>query len=223
MSLTLGPATLTSPRRRFRIAATVAVLVAAVALSGCAGSGYHYVKSSENHTYFKVPDSWKLYSHQDLLDHDKVAKDKQQQQLDSAWETAFDGNPSPSIAHIGSVKPAFPVGLAVVQKLSSDAADAVSLQVLRNFFLSTFDDAVTANTAEVVSYDPVNIDGGFHGAHLVAHVTQGKVTLTLNQVVVVDQAASKVYGLLVLCTSECYDKQQAKIEKIVDSWTVKDN
>ncbi len=230
MSLTTRPTTVTTTTtttmtigRRFRTAAIAATIAAAVLLSGCAGTGYHYVKSSENHTYFKVPDSWKLYGQQELLKRSSLTTDQKQQELATTWEAAFDGDPSPSVAHIGSKKPAFPVGIATVQKLSSDVADGVSLQALRNFFVSTFDDAVTAKTAQVISYDPVNLNGGFRGSHLVAHLARGKVTLTMNQVVVVDQATSKIYGLLVICTSTCYDTQQAKIEKVVDSWTVKDN
>ena len=33
-----------------------------------AARGYNYVKSSDDHTYFKVPDDWKLYDNDALLD-----------------------------------------------------------------------------------------------------------------------------------------------------------
>jgi hypothetical protein len=222
MSLTVGPTTSTIARRRLRTAAAAAVVASAVALAGCAGTGYHYVKSSEDHTYFKVPDSWKLYSQQDLLDHSPLTKDEKDKQLATSWLTVFDASPKPSIAHVTGSKPAFPIGKAIVLHLSDADNDQVSLTSLRNLFF-TVDDAVNANAATVLTYDPVNLDGGFHGAHLIVRYTQKNTSITLNQIAVLDQQTHKIYALAVSCTSECYDKQQSKIEKVVASWTVKDN
>ena len=57
-------------RRSGWVRSRVAALVvgAAVALTACAGTGYHYVKNSSDKTYFKVPDSWKLYNEDSVLD-----------------------------------------------------------------------------------------------------------------------------------------------------------
>ena len=72
------------------------------------------------------------------------------------------------------------------------------------------------------SYEPVELDGGFHGSHLVANLSNKKATLTVNQVAVFDQATSKVYAISIYCSTACYDKYESKIERVIDSWTVKD-
>src|SRR5262245_26074394 len=151
---------------RSRVAALV--VGAAVVLTACAGTGYHYVKSSSDKTYFKVPDSWKLYDENSVLDALKgaLSKDELNERRDTTWTTVFDANPSPSINHLASKAPSYPLGRAVVQPLSVDSADTASLQSLRNIFFDV-DDALQKGTAHVTTYEPVELDGGFHGSHLV--------------------------------------------------------
>ena len=52
---------------RVRSAALLLLVAAPLALAACAGSGYHYVKSTEDKTYFKVPESWNLYDEESIL------------------------------------------------------------------------------------------------------------------------------------------------------------
>jgi len=53
---------------KLRLVAGMAMVVAIVVLlTGCGSSGFHYVKSSNYHTYFKVPENWKLFSQDDVL------------------------------------------------------------------------------------------------------------------------------------------------------------
>jgi hypothetical protein len=200
------------------------LLVAApFALAACAGTGYHYVKSSENKTYFKVPDSWKLYDQDSVLDALKgsLSEDEIEQRRDTMWTTVFDANPAPTLNHLGSNRPGFPLGQAVVRPLSPDAADSASLQSLRNIFFNV-DDALQNGTAHVSAYDLVELPGGFHGSHLVARVESKNTSITFNQMALFDQATSKVYAISVYCTTDCYDKYESKIESVINSWTVKD-
>jgi hypothetical protein len=199
-----------------------ALLALACLPTACAGSGFHYVKNSDDHTYFKVPDSWRLYGEDAVLDaNPSLSKEEREAARDSGWQTAFDANPSPSLRHVGKANARYPTGGALVQHLSADDADTVSLESLRNLFFD-IDGAESGTPAAVVSYDPVNFDGGFHGSHLVARLARGKGSITVNQIVVLDQDTSKIYALVVTCSTPCYNRQQSRIEKIVDSWTVKD-
>lgn len=207
-----------------RGAAMALVLAAPVCLAACAGTGYQYVKSSENHTYFKVPDNWKLYDEDTVLNALKstMSSDEISQARDNSWTTIFDASPDPSIQHVANSDSAYPVGRAIVQTLSPDSADSVSLQSLRNLFFDV-DTALDNGTAHVTSYDLVEFDGGFHGSHLVARIDTKKGSVSFNQVAVIDQASSKVYAISVSCSTGCYDKYESKIDNVVDSWTVKDN
>jgi hypothetical protein len=215
-------------RRSASVRSRVAALAlgAAFVLTACAGTGYHYVKNSGDKTYFKVPDSWKLYDENSVLDALKgaLSQDELDQRRETTWTTVFDANPSPSINHLASkTPPAYPLGRAVVQPLSADAADSASLQSLRNIFFDV-DDALEKGTAEVETYEPVELDGGFRGSHLVARLDDGKgSSVTFNQTAVFDQATTKIYAISIYCSTACYNKNESKIDAVIDSWTVKDS
>jgi hypothetical protein len=195
-------------------------LTALALMSGCAGTGYHYVKRSEDHTYFKVPDSWKLFDEDQMLAADKSLSEEERTVFrDNAWETGFDGSPQPSVQHLDIADNRHPVGRAMVLSLSGDAADELSLKTLRNLFFD-IDGIETGDSANVLEYRRVNFDGGFRGSRFVAEVSRGKKTFTVNQIAVVDQATNKIHALVVTCTRACYDANEEKIEAIVDSYTV---
>jgi len=211
----------TSTRRRLGAALGGLLLVALGA--GCAGSGYHYVKNSDDRTYFKVPEGWKLFDEDQVL---KVfARDlsprERDAERDSSWQVVFDASPRPSIAHLGDPKAKHPNGIAVVRELSFDDSDSLSLGSMRNLFFDV-DSAVQNQMGEIVSYEPLELDGGFHGFHMVAEVdSENGAVVTLDQTTLVDQATSKVYTLLVTCTAQCYADHSDQIGRVVDSWTVR--
>ncbi|MET0275529.1 MAG: hypothetical protein ABW211_01650 [Acidimicrobiia bacterium] len=210
-------------RRSTQFASLVAAVVAcAVLLSACGSSGFHYVKSSEDKTYFKVPSNWKLYDNDALFEAAKA--DMTAADLESArqnqWAAIFDAHPKPALSHVTSRSPSFPVGRALVEKISAEAADGVSLSSLRNLFYN-IDTKVQNETATVLTYEPVERDGGFHGSHLVATLKSSKGESVLNQITLLDQATSKVYAIAIKCSTKCYEKNKSKIEQVIDSWTVK--
>jgi hypothetical protein len=214
-----------APWRPKPLGGLAAALAAAVLLTACAGSGYHYVKNSDDHTYFKVPDNWKLYDEDAIVGslRDTLSKKQRQAALDTSWQVGFDASSRASLKHIGDQHASSPEGLAIVSQLSSDEADAMSLQTMRNTFVP-IDAAVQANTADVQTYEPVTFDGGFHGIHLVATFEDKKGrSSTIDQTSVVDQDTTKMYTLLVTCTTTCYDRNQDKIDNVVKSWTVRDH
>jgi len=193
-----------------------------VAVAGCS-SQYHYVKSSSDRTYFKVPSKWKLYNEKDILDGigSNLTDAQRQQELNDNWRVAFDASPKPTLRHLGADGAKDPSGIAVVRTLDFDSADSLSNSGLRNYFFDV-DTALQNQTGEVVAYDDLAPDGGFHGSHLVANLTMtdGNV-MTIDQTVLVDQATSKLYALLVSCSSVCYEHNSKQIKQVVDSWTVR--
>ena len=160
---------------RVRSAAVLLLLAAPLVLAACAGSGYHYVKSSEDKTYFKVPDNWKLYDENSVLGALKgaLSKDEIAQRRDTTWTTVFDADPQPSLNHLAAKQPNYPVGHAIVQPLSAEASDGASLQSLRNIFFDV-DTGLDNGGATVKLYEPVDLSGGFHGSHLVAASTESR-------------------------------------------------
>jgi hypothetical protein len=207
----------TRPGRLALLTLALGVLVA-----GCAGTGYHYVKSSENKAYFKIPDGWRLYSQEQILDRAKGLSPREKQaELDSTWRVVFDGAPKPALAHLFDTRSKHPTGMALVLQLSFDDSDSVSLMALRNFFFD-IDGAAQNNTGEVISYESVELDGGFHGIHIVATLDDDRGRpLTINETAVLDQSTSKLYIFIVGCEATCYEDEQGSIERIVKSWTVR--
>ena len=202
------------------------LLVAApLALAACAGSGYHYVKSCEDKTYFKVPESWKLYDEESVLGALKgaLSKDEIAQRRDTTWTSVFDADPDPSLNHVASKRPNYPVGRAIVQPLSPDASDGASLQSLRNIFFDV-DTALDSGAATVKA-----LRAGRARRRLPRIAPRRepdrtrRARVTVNQIAVFDQATSKVYAISIYCTTACYDKYESKIDTVIDSWTVRDS
>ncbi|MFM8305025.1 MAG: hypothetical protein ACKOA9_12145 [Actinomycetota bacterium] len=206
-----------------RITCITAVLAAAVLVAGCAESGFNYVKSSEDKTYFKVPKRWTLFDERAVMDGigSGLTRSERQTELDQTWRIAFDAAPKPSLGHLGSAGAGHPSGLAVVRNLTFDASDSLSNNVLRNYFFD-IDAALEDGTGELVSYEELQLDGGFRGLRLVANLDVDGKRMTLDQTALVDQATSKIYALLVSCSRACFDENRGQITKVVDSWTVRD-
>jgi hypothetical protein len=208
------------------------VALASVLLASCAGTGYNYVKSSNFHTYFKVPSDWKLFSEKSVVaaNFSDLSKAQLQQVFDTSWHSAFDASPQPSLKHVFSVAKS-PNGYAVVSTLSAKDSDSVSDSTLRNFFLDV-DTAVNDDRLTLSQYEVVDPSGGIHGIHLVGRLITGDATaqndyqgqaVEFDQVVEVDQSRQHVYAMIVSCSATCYEANTGKIENVINSWTVKDS
>lgn len=196
----------------------------ALAVAGCSGTGYHYVKSSGDRTYFRVPEKWRLFDEDTIVDHfgKDLTPDQRDDERSGIWQVAFDASPRPSLEHLGDPGAVHPAGLAMVTELTPEDADQMSLQALRNYAFDV-DQALDAGTGEVLEYEPIERAGGFHGVRLVARLGErGKRQVTMAQVSLVDQQTRKVYSLIVGCRSACYEEHHTAIDRVLDSWTVKD-
>jgi hypothetical protein len=211
------------PGRKVRFSGiVVAVVLSGLAVSGCASSKYHYVKNSGDGAYFKIPNAWHLYDQDALLKKSSSGLTAEQLQAQRAqqWQVAFDGNPKPSLKHLGSYTVGYPAGLALVQKISATDAETVSLQQLADVF--GVQTAVQNGTAQIIAYQHITRDGGFRGIHLVAQIQRDSGgTGTVDQTTLVDQATTKIYALIISCTSKCFESQQDKIDQVISSWTLK--
>jgi hypothetical protein len=200
-----------------------AVLALAGIVAGCADSGFQYVKSSEDRTYFKVPDRWTLFDEDAIMERFGAGLTEAQRaaELEQSWRVAFDASPKPSVNNVLRSRTKYPAGLAIVRPLSFDAADTLSNSSLRNLFVD-IDSAQQDGTGEIQEYEELQLDGGFRGIHVVATIDTGNGRpVTVDQTALVDQATTKLYVLLITCSSVCYDKNRRDIEQVVGSWTVR--
>jgi hypothetical protein len=207
--------------RRPRGSAVLALALAGITvLAGCAQSGSHYVISRSAHTYFKVPGSWKVFD-SNAVKNDVVSQDPSQADAMShfQWMTAFDGSPQPSL-HPDDAN-TFPSGYANVLKLGSGGHEKVSYGTLNGLVIDTFDTELQAGTITVLQAEDLHKPKGFWGRHLVfRRSAPGSAPYVVDQTALVDDAASKLYVLVLHCGTDCYSHNHSTIKTITQSWTV---
>lgn len=202
-------------------AATVAVGLAASA--GCGQPKYHYVKSSSERTFVRVPRDWALFDEDQLLTSSDESPEAKAQLKRLSWSVAFDAAPRPSPDHILSVSD-HPTGLVLVRTLLPEQRDRFSLSDLRSVLLN-FDplDSQQEGDVEVLDTRDVERPGGLHGNELVLNLRtpDGKV-VKWRQIALVDAALRKIHVLAISCEADCYDGNEKVIDRIVSSWKVKE-
>lgn len=196
-----------------RLAATLAV---AGALAGCGGSGYEYVANRREGVYFKVPDDWRVFGNEELLDPDEAGGGR--------WVRGFDAARVPDPDRVFVVASETPRGFAEVRPLGAAEREDVSLVSLRKVGFGEIDPLEFAqqNPEElrILEYDDVVLDDA-RGTHLrVAAEDQDGVGIVIDQTVLVDDATSTRYWFTVGCTEACWDAHEDEIEEVVDSWTL---
>ena len=203
----------------------VAVLAASIALAACGAPKYHYVKSTSNRTFMRVPSEWKLYDEDELLAASDDSAESKEQFKKLTWSVAFDASPKPSLDHILS-QTSHPSGLVQVRTLLPEQRDSFKLADLRSLLLP-FDplseDAQTQGDVEVLDLKDVRRDGGLHGSELLLNLksADGKL-LKWRQIALIDAAVSKVHILAISCDDACYSANEGVIDTVVDSWKVKE-
>lgn len=216
-----------APGRRLRRAWRVPLVLlgaGAVLLGGCGSPNYHYVKSTSNRTYMRVPAKWTLYDEDDLLESSEDSAEAKAQFKRLTWSVAFDADPSPSLEHI-LAQSDHPSGLVQVRTLTPMQRDAFSLSDLRRLLLPfdpLSDDAQASGEVEVLDAKEVQREGGLHGWEFLLNLPgEDGDYVKWRQIALTDASVSKVHVLAISCDAECYDANEGTIDKIVDSWKVK--
>jgi hypothetical protein len=224
-TISYAGADVTTPSRAFSTGVAT-LCVVAVAVAACSGSGYRYVKNSGVKTYFRVPDSWKLYN-QDAISADQGTALSPQQLARTKvtqWVVAFDGDPKPSIDHVLDEHSRYPMGFARVRALSTDERETVSLQKLRNEVFPLDELNALQNRVEPLKITDLVRPGGLHGTREVHNIKadNGLSYLTIDQTVLVDPQTRLLYAFVVGCEANCYLGHKKVIDDVVRSWTIKE-
>ncbi len=197
----------------------------AVALAACGAPKYHYVKSSADNTFVRVPQDWKLFDEDQLLAISEESPEAKAQFKALTWSVAFDASPKPSIDHL-LTDAGHPAGLVQVRRLPPRQRDTFSLAELRSLYLG-FDplagDMGDSGDVEVLQAKEVTRPGGFHGSELLLNLrTESGKLMKWRQVALMDSQARKVHVLVVSCNIECYEAHEEEIDKVVESLKVKE-
>lgn len=210
--------------RRALLALLAVVLASVTALAACGAPRYHYVKSSSDHTFLRVPRDWTLYDEDELLESSDQSPESKEQFKRLSWSVAFDASPKPSLENVLTVSD-HPTGLVQVRRLLPGQRDSFALADLRAVLLRfdpLSDEAQADGEVEVLDSRDIR-QGDFNGNELLLNLKTSEGELVKwRQVALVDSAVRKVHVLAVSCDQECYSANEDVIDSVIDSWKVKE-
>jgi hypothetical protein len=215
------------PRRTARLAVGVTLGVAAVLLiSACTGSGYHYLKNSEDGsgTYFKVPDGWKIYDEDEFFKTRDLSPVRSRLVRDTSWTVAFDASSKPSLKHYDQLVTNQPFGLARVREIDPEERSTFSIESMRNIVIPVDSLSEQGAEVEVLRMDEFTESGGFRGLRFTFNVQppEEKQFVTFDQVTIVDADTKELHVLFISCSARCYEREKGTIDTVMESWTVKE-
>jgi hypothetical protein len=209
-----------------------------VLAAGCGGSGYQYVENEDLGVFARLPDDWAVYDTEQLLTEINSAEEEalsdaaMERAQSRLWFRGFDASSSPSAEGSMDIGADEPRGFVHIRALSPQERDTINVSGLRAYVLGV--DPLAASTGaemplggtaaedvSVVTDEPAEFEGGYHGNHNVFAVTQGNEVAIVDQTALLDSANSTLYLFVVSCDEECYfETNSDDIAEIVDSWTI---
>lgn len=203
------------------------LLAAAVA---CGSSDYTYVKNADAGLYLKVPRAWDPVDAEQL--HAVVSGDPSTElgKLARAhsWHAGFDAAVQPSAVNVLTPSPKDPVVWVFVRDVGPAVREQLSLNAMRDWTMKVNEAAQLTATAgvqatgfEIVSDTALNPRKGLYGLHTVFNHRLGDMSYTIDQTVLTNDRQSKVYYLVVKCSTQCYNDRRDEISTVVNSFTVR--
>jgi hypothetical protein len=219
--------------RLLLVAGCLGLLLAA----GCGDSSSQYIENEDLGVFAKLPDDWAVYDTEALLTsmnkgEDALSDAAMERAQDRLWFRGFDASTEPSAE--GSVKlgASEPRGFVQIKALGQEERDQINVSGLRSAVIGT--DPLSAGQdsmgalggiapedVEVLTDEPAQFEGGYHGNHNVFAVRQGNDVAIVDQTVLLDSTSSRIYLFVVSCDETCYfENNSDDIKAIVDSWTI---
>jgi hypothetical protein len=200
-------------------------LLLGVTVTGCGAPQYTYVANSGESTYFKVPNGWHKIDNS-ALQH------AMQEVLGSSgagWQVAYEAGRAPTANDFLSFGASQPFVFAEVGRLTSAGSQALSYDELRDFFLPV---SSTARQAEPAGFpltdfkqirDQVLTPGqGVHGVRETFQYTlNGALADTFDEIALTNAEQTIVYFMVLHCTTSCYSSDQAAINDVMSSFTIR--
>jgi hypothetical protein len=207
-------------RHLYRVAPLVVV---GLSVAGCLAPQYTYVSDNADKAYFKVPPSWHQVNESSL----QSTEGPTTQEGSYLWSEAYDASATPSVRHVFSAT-SEPIAYASVLSLSSAERNDISFNSMRDLLLPVTQAArnAAASAHETLSgfasvSDQVITDN--HNNRGIREVFQydfAGTPETFDLTVMTDAATTKLYFLLVQCSTACFAGNYQKISNVVNSFTV---
>ncbi|WP_395107439.1 hypothetical protein [Actinomadura sp. SCN-SB] len=222
-----------TPSRLLTPLAFAAVLP--LALSGCGSPDYHYVKNSEQKTYFKVPSEWHRIDQRTLdgilsADDPDSAAARARPRL--VWSVAYDAHEVPHPTHLYGVASDQPFVWAVVRPLSKKEQDAVSLDMLRDTFLPVTENGraeLAQRGGQLAGFEltrdqVLTPGGGLRGVRTTFNYRlPTSPDLQTFDVTAYVSDAGRLYVMVLRCSTRCFHQRAAELDAIARSFTVRND
>ncbi len=216
-----------------RVAEALVALIMGCAVflttTACGAPQYTYVKNSADRTYFKVPASWRVVDEKALEQMSSGGSTPSEN--NDSWAVAYDAAEVPSPAHLVDKDTSEPIVYASVRHVPEAARAQVTLDTLRDLLLPVTPAARETAAAGSATFTDFNLveetvltsQPGLRGVHEVFQYRVQKGPLqTFDKTAYVNSDASKVYVMLLRCSSECYNARRAELESVTASFTVQE-
>lgn len=206
-----------------KIAATAMALLL---LSACTPSK-QYEGSKSDGAFYAVPNSWHRVDSKLLTKEE--SNNASQDALDRlsmvTYQMGFTKAKSIATRDVFMLKPTDqPVLYVRFRELFPEERNAISLNTLRNIILPVTDllDGTINNDRNFQLYDDQEVvEKGGRGVNLLYSFDYDSINETVNQVALYSNDQTKIYLLIIRCSTVCYKKNVDEIDEIVKSFTVR--
>ena len=196
-------------------------LLLGVTVAGCGAPQYTYVANSGADTYFKVPYGWHQIS--------AAALKKVTGSSSGVWTVAYQAGSRPNASDLLSFDTGQPFVFSEIGTLSATGMNELSYDSLRDFFLPVTSTARSTASSEGFPYtgfsqirDQVLTPGqGVHGVRETFDYTDQGVTDTFDEIALTNPDQTKVYFIVLHCTSSCYSSDKTEINDVMSSFTIR--
>jgi len=211
------------------LAGGCALILLAGLVTACAPPRYTYIADSSAATYFKVPHYWQQVSPAQLCSAIELLASARTCPTD--WTIAYADSHDPSGMGFLAWNLGQPFVYSQVSPYTSTTGTALTDETLQDFYLPfTAEDrleAMESGTFDLADFKQlrdtaISFKGGFYGFRETYDYTiPGGLADTFDEDVLTNTDGTTIYFLLVHCTTSCYNQDQADIDAVMSSFTVR--
>ncbi len=205
----------------------IALATISLLFTGCAKPSKIYPSDKKEGVFFALPQGWQKISQKALSAQEATSQvsGAAERAASVIWQEAYSTSSLYDAKTVLSLKtPEAPIVYVRVRSLLGDEINSVSYNSLRDLIVPVTAWANGTNQAPhfEISNDEERVEKGARGVHSVFQFSQGDGVLqTFDQTALLSNDHSKIYILLIRCSTTCYDKQRTALEKIAASFTVR--
>jgi hypothetical protein len=190
-------------------------------LAGCGIERHQYLGDSRSGLIVQIPDEWSIIEAEDVLDVPVGRTPDSDNVVVSRWLYGFSASSSASAETLFSGAANQPGGVVRSRYLlQHELLDKISVAALLD---QVNDLALLPNGTTVTGRSGdggVVTESGANGVTTVLSAQTPTGTIKVRYVAVVDVVRGQVNTLVIGCSSECYDANEALVEQIAGSFTV---